>query len=277
MSDLHRTPPDEHPDGLLAGLVDGTLTPAEEAEVRSHLDGCERCREELRLAGSAHAALSGLSEIEPPWGLGRAAIEEARGGGGRTEWRRRATAGLAAAAAVALLVGVGVAVLHGGSSRKAAGGAAPAASPRAVASSAAPNAPNEAADNQPTIVQRPDLDYSKAGIARLAEQFASVSSVTAPPQPSVAPIPTIAPSFPSPVGSASGPAIAGASYTRDPVSCLNRARELPGGPPPIEVIEARFEGQPALIGIYLESTRRVAVWVAATDCTLLHYASQRIT
>lgn len=33
---------------LLAGLPDGTLAPAREAEVRAHLAGCRRCRRHLR-------------------------------------------------------------------------------------------------------------------------------------------------------------------------------------------------------------------------------------
>ncbi len=281
MSDLHRTPSNGHPDGLLAALVDGTLTTTEDVEVRSHLDGCERCREELRLARSARAALLGLAEIEPPWGLGRAAIEEARSSG-RVSWRRRATAGLAAAAAIALVVGLSVAVLQNGAGKDA-GRAAPAPSGAERGSSASPNAPSEAGveSSGPTVVHQ-DTNYSKRSIEGLARAVASSSKEGAPPEPTAAvqspAQPTAsAPPQPSPIGSGS---MAGDVYADDPVACLNRARDLPAGSPPVEIIEARFEGRPALIGIYRDEPARsggvVSIWVAASDCSLLHYAYQRI-
>ena len=44
-----------HPDDLLADYVDGTLDEGARADVDTHLLGCERCRDEVRLAASAKA------------------------------------------------------------------------------------------------------------------------------------------------------------------------------------------------------------------------------
>ncbi|HXJ64911.1 MAG TPA: anti-sigma factor, partial [Actinomycetota bacterium] len=113
MSDHLRPSDSAHPsDETLAGLVDGTLTVAERAELQAHLDGCERCRAEVGLADSAAKALRSLPELDAPWGLGRAAIEEAKKGVRPARARRFAAAAGIAAAAV-LAVGISVAVLRG--------------------------------------------------------------------------------------------------------------------------------------------------------------------
>src|SRR5207302_3319589 len=134
MSEHEGTPAPDHPSGLLAGLVDGTLTAAERAEVDAHLATCSSCREEVGLAAAARRALRDLPEVEAPLGVGRAADLEARRSAGRVQgggWRRRAGAAMAVAAAVALVAGLAVVVLRGGHQ-----GAGPAAAPAGVGSTA---------------------------------------------------------------------------------------------------------------------------------------------
>ena len=90
----------EHPQELLADLVDGRLSGEDLARVESHLSTCDRCTEEVALARSAVEALAAMPEEVAPFGVARAALREAAGGPkwwqGRTAWR---FAGAAAAAA----------------------------------------------------------------------------------------------------------------------------------------------------------------------------------
>ena len=54
-----------HPDDLLADYVDGTLDERARADVDTHLLGCARCRDEVRLAATAKAALVELERRHP--------------------------------------------------------------------------------------------------------------------------------------------------------------------------------------------------------------------
>ena len=68
-----------HPDDLLADYVDGTLDERARADVDTHLLGCERCRDEVRLAGTAKAALVELEDRPVPFGVtGRRASRRRR-------------------------------------------------------------------------------------------------------------------------------------------------------------------------------------------------------
>jgi hypothetical protein len=282
MSDDQRSSAPTHPDELLAGLVDGTLTGPERAEVQAHLDGCERCRTDVARAESARRALRGLPEADAPWGLGRAAIEESRRG--RREHRLRRLAPVAGVAAAAvLLVGLAFAVLRGpqgggNAASQALGGtngSAPAATP----------VQGESAH----LIQRVSRNYDSAAIDHLAasysssQRFAPTISRPASPAPSEAPAGS---SF----AASSGPSTAPQPAVRVPlsnedavVSCIDSAAGLGGRTRPVRVIEARFEEKPALIGIYLsgpgadQPADLLVVWVASRQCQLLHYASHRIT
>jgi hypothetical protein len=282
MSDTERPSASTHPDELLGGLVDGTLTPAERTEVRAHLDGCERCRGEIRLAESAREALRSLPEVEAPWGLGRTAIEEARKGRSRPTSRRWvAVAGIAAAAV--LLVGLSFAVLRGPQ------GSGNLSAPAAGAGDNAPSAAGtpRAGESSAPFIRREDKNYDQVTIQHLAASYSSrFSPMTQPP---AAPVPVPSPSEQRTDAFASAtPQGQGAtrrvslSDEESVVACIDSAAGLDRRARPDQVIAARFDEKPALIGIYLsgpgaeQPADLLVIWVASRDCQLLHYASHRI-
>ena len=84
----------EHPVDDLAAYALDALEPDEAERLRSHLDGCERCREELRWLRPAVDVLpASVPQLEPPRGLKRDLMRTARAEA-RAErggwWSRRA-------------------------------------------------------------------------------------------------------------------------------------------------------------------------------------------
>jgi len=289
MSDLRPPFDSAHPDEALAGLVDGTLTPAERAELQAHLDGCERCRAELALAESAAQALRSLPELDAPWGLGREAIAEAGKGAARPDRSRRFAMVAGIAAALILVVGLSVAVLrspNGGGNANSAG---------AVNTTGATSGPVPAgkifAPRAPVIVKS-TKNFSAEDVAGLATDYSARAArsssprATSPEFASAAPTSGAATSGPftsgitgggttagttgtagggtsAPAGS-SGPETSGAvglsgtSAQHDlaaqlgPVACVDRAAGYARSTLPVRVIDARYEEKPALIGIFLQ-------------------------
>jgi predicted anti-sigma-YlaC factor YlaD len=266
-----------HPDELLAGLVDGTLTPAERAELQTHLEGCERCRAEVRQAESASRALRALPEVEPPWGLGRPAVEESRKRRRAHRFRRLAPAAGVAAAAL-LLVGLAFAVLRGPQNSGLGNSAAPAEAGGAGRTPAASPAPEPSA--AAGLIKRESTNFDAKGIEHLAESYSASTSLPRVPQPQVQ-----APSTAPGGSSAPAPSAARAVSLADEdavVACIDSAAGLNPSTRPARVIAAQFEAKPALIGIYLsgpgadQPADLLVVWVASRECRLLHYASHRI-
>jgi len=99
-----------HPEELLAGFVDGTLSSQERTVVDAHLATCARCSGEVALATHARSALGSLAEVPAPMGIAAAALREAAGeraprrSARAPRWYR--FAGVAAAAAAALIVAI---------------------------------------------------------------------------------------------------------------------------------------------------------------------------
>jgi anti-sigma-K factor RskA len=63
----------------LAAYMLGALEPAEAAELERHLEGCERCREEMRwLAPAVHALPESVERQEPPKQLRQSLMAEVR-------------------------------------------------------------------------------------------------------------------------------------------------------------------------------------------------------
>jgi hypothetical protein len=260
-----------HPEELLASLVDGTLSPAERAEVEAHLAACSTCREELALARRAASALALLEEADVPVGLTSAIVRGARGGPGRfarTYWAIGATA---AAAAVVVLAWV---AFHGGGP----GGG----------SLAAQGGGSEASDAATVPVAVSTVNYDAAKILKLAGRLASGTTPEfdrlSPQSGSASAAATkagTAPAPSAPVPSSSTRSVVSSS-TSDPLPCLRKATGPLRGDHLIEVIQARFEGKPAYIAAYRhapgagEPPNLLTIWVAARQpaCTLLHYASQ---
>ena len=251
-----------HPDALLAEYVDGALAEGERAVVERHLDACERCREEVALARAARSALASVTEVPAPGDLGDAAIAEARrraagepgaaAPSGKPGWYRWAGAAAGIAAALLLLTLV---LPHLGTepAREAAGGAA-------AQSAAAPA----------TTVEAQNVDYDLAGVEALATSYRGGADATfAANQPG-----TQAPE-------ATGVTSARRIPYADAVACLDRAftpatgsQGLPGQL--VRVIQARFRGTPAILGVYLISpgagqpTDIVRVLVASSrGCSIL--------
>ena len=89
----------EHPADALSALLDGELSPQEEAAVQAHLVTCMTCRHEMEAVGVARLWMRALPPVEPPFGLYERMLMPYRPGR-----RRVAMAFVGAAAAVAAVL-----------------------------------------------------------------------------------------------------------------------------------------------------------------------------
>jgi hypothetical protein len=251
-----------HPEENLSGYVDGTLATDERAEVDAHLATCATCREEIELATGAVTVLRELPEVPVPFGTTRAVMAEAgkervsrarRSWGGRTQW----AAGLAAAAVLVAVVAVALPRVGREALTESAGGAGAAASPA--------RAPNmEAATSGAPLELQPKADYDAVKLERLADSSAlRAGSDTTLFAPSVKD------------GSA--------AHAEGAAACLAKPGGLTGQDRLVRLIQAKFQGRPAYVGVYLESPEagqpadRVVIWVVArSDCSILSFSSKRL-
>jgi Putative zinc-finger len=259
-----------HPEDLLAGYVDGTLDERERAAVNAHLLGCARCGVEVRQAEAARAVLAELENVPVPFGVTGPVLAEAgrrfeRRPGvvwGRFQW----AAGLAAAAALVVVVALNVGgedprdaaaperttVVAGGTG---AAGAAEAAIPGAIPFAG--------------LERQTDVNYDDAGIRAVASEAAGAVLAAEDAR-------------------GTQTALAGAvqeSKERTDLArdCVDRSGVRGPNDVLIRLIEARFEGTPAFIGVFSEgpgaaqAPDHIVVFVVATDdCRILSTASQRI-
>jgi anti-sigma factor RsiW len=258
-----------HPEDLLADYVGGTLDERERAAVDAHLPGCARCSAEVRQAEAARAALGELEDVPVPFGVTGPVLAEA----GRRFERRRGVAwgrfqwaaGLAAAAAFVVVVAVNI----GGEDSQNA--AAPERTTAVAGGTGAAGAEAAAPGVIPFagLERQTDVNYDEAGIRAVATEAAGavVAAEEAP-----------------------GTQAALASTVQDSKERTSLARECVDqsgvrGPNDvlIRLIEARFEGTPAFIGVYSEgpgagqTPDHIVVFVIAKDdCRILSTASQRI-
>jgi Putative zinc-finger len=246
----------DHPDELLAGLVDGSLDEQERTRVEAHLASCSECRRDLPLALRAAGAVSSLPEMDVPLGLTRAAVDQARAP--RTPSRMWAwVAAPAAAAVVALAVWAAVAGGGGGGG----GGAAPSAGGGGAGGTAAP-AP-EALDSR---VKVSNVNFDQPKIQALADRLSSRGARTE--------------------ALGGGPKRAAGSADKafaqsDPIACVRATARPTKNDELFEVLVAKFEGTPAYIAVFLhrpgagQPPSLLAIWVASQNgCRLLHYASE---
>jgi anti-sigma factor RsiW len=91
--------PADHPGDALSALLDGELSPADEAAVQAHLVACRPCRHDMEAAKVARLWVRALPPVEPPFGLYERMLQPYLPGR-----RRVAMAFLGAAAAVAAVV-----------------------------------------------------------------------------------------------------------------------------------------------------------------------------
>jgi hypothetical protein len=259
-----------HPEDLLADYVDGSLSSQDSAVVEAHLASCQRCRDEAALARGAVSALRSLPEATAPAGLGQAAIEEAGGAGSTASpipeaaassaSRRHRFLAVAAAAAVVAVIAISLSRLT--QTNHTAGSADIGAS--AEGSNTA-GGPGSNAKSLSLEIQQTDYDPTTAGKLATAAAMAAIRGPGAP-----TPAPT------------DQPHASGSADTQTALSCLQKAFTGFSGDP-IRLIQARFQGKAAYIGVYKEGpsaalpSGTVSVRVVAVDgCSLLSYTSAKI-
>lgn len=249
-----------HPEGSLAGYVDGTLPQHDRAAVDTHVAGCDRCRGEVRLARGARAALGALPEVPAPPGIAVRALEEAgagraaRAADGTPRWYR--FAGIAAAAAAALFVLTLVLPHVGQETRNSS-----AEKHDSAGSGGLVSGPVAAAATQ---IEIQHTNYDSASLEALATSYAA-QDVGAQANASTVP-------------SATGTQ----RQTSRALRCVVHSAPDESGQL-ARVIKARFEGGPAYLAVFLEGpgagqpADAVSIWVfSANDCSILSFSSAQL-
>ena len=234
-----------HPYEQLADLVDGTLDEDDRAGVQAHLDTCASCREDVAHASAGREAARSLPRDTAPADLHRRVIVAAGGRGhAAPTWYR--WAGVAAAAAVVVAIAIALPNVGGGNK-----GAEEDSAARVAVGAAA----QDAGSGAPEVV---DKNYGAKDLQRLASAVASDTATA-----------ETAPQFAQADSAAAG--CVGKAFKGQPLGQLTR------------LIQAKFEGRPAYIAVYLEGpgagepADTAAVWAAAKDdCSILSFASARI-
>jgi Putative zinc-finger len=248
-----------HPLDQLAPFVDGSLPPAERADVERHLDSCPRCRYEVALSTEARAALRELPEVSTPPGLGDAALvemaqrERTSAAGGRPRWTR--VVPLAAAAVLVGVLAITLPRIGGGADDS--GGVAASAPERAAASPGPLRLEVQATDYDPDSLGAAAREFAVAQRGE-TEDAGALGGATASPAPV---------------------SLAGPSKTEAALTCLRTAfPDFPGRP--VRLIRASFEGTPAYLAYVLEgpgagqAPDTVSIWVAsAHDCSILSFST----
>jgi anti-sigma factor RsiW len=279
-----------HPTDLLADYVRGALGERERAGVEAHLRRCRRCAGEVALAATSRRALAAMSQEPSPSGLHDAAIDEARRGaattggrvasiengpGGRDAHPRTSRAGRWTQWAAAAGVAAAIALLALTLPRAGNPGTqmAPAAGP-ALAESGGPSL----RDLRPASgVQTTNTNYDSGALVSLAAAYVPAAPTGFAASGSQTAAQAADGASPAALGSTSNgangfePALLGTA-----TKCLSRAFENSVVGRPVRVIEARFEGTPAFVGVYVSGPSasqppdRVNVYVAAkAGCTIL--------
>jgi anti-sigma factor RsiW len=249
-----------HPEELLAGYVDGSLTDKERAVVDAHLATCARCREEAELSSRAMVVLRSLPDEPVPFGvtnpvtaeLGRRMRRPAR-----LPWRARLQwgAGIAVAACLVLLAVLTLPKLGGGANDAAGGGG--------VAGAVRETGPKlEAAPTAAPSLERQDTDYRADTLRPLLQDIPASDRQSYSAQDAT----TVA-------RGAAGVAL----------RCVRQGADVRPTDVLVRLIDARFDGTPAYIAVFLEGpgagqpATEAIVWVVRKDgCSLLSFASTRI-
>jgi hypothetical protein len=247
-----------HPEDRLADYVDGTLDLPDRAAVDAHLATCGRCRGEVTAATAARSALVALPEVAPPVGIASVALEAA--GATRVSRAKRPVAepprwyrfaGVAAAAAAALLL-VTLVLPHIGTG----GGAQP------VSERAADNT-SGGGPKLASALEIQDIDYDQASLTTLVASFSSAAQTSTTP------------SAPGPMVGAASSATGTPQQTHRALACVAKAVPAEQGTL-TRLIQARFEGKPAYIAVFLDGpgagqpADSAAVWVISTKgCSIL--------
>ena len=245
-----------HPEELLAGYVDGTLSAQERAVVETHVAGCSKCSRDIAMASSARSALRDLHDVPAPEDIGSLAIQEASGHrgapgvGGTPRWYR--VGGLVAAVAAGLLVftlvlpRIGQSDDAGGDQRELSAAAGDTEAGKLSAASG---------------IEISHENYDNTSLTALISSLAagdsaggSMAAASAPPIPL---------------------ATGGQAQVNKALACIVRSAPDETGDLK-RLIRARFEGTPAYLAIFTEgpgagqAADRAIIWVFATDdCRIL--------
>jgi len=246
-----------HPEELLAGYVDGSLSAQERAVVETHAAGCSKCSRDIAMASSARSALRDLRDVPAPEDIGSMAIQEASGhrgapgvGGTSPRWYR--VGGLVAAVAAGLLVftlvlpRIGQSDDAGGDQRELSAAAGDTEAGKLSAASG---------------IEISHENYDNTSLTALISSLAagdsaggSMAAASAPPIPL---------------------ATGGQAQVNKALACIVRSAPDETGDLK-RLIRARFEGTPAYLAIFTEgpgagqAADRAIIWVFATDdCRIL--------
>jgi hypothetical protein len=255
-----------HPEELLAGYVDGTLSAQERAAVEAHIAGCARCGREIGLATSARSALRSLEEVPAPEDIGSLAIQEASGSRaapaaeGTPRWYR--VGGLVAAVAAGLLVFTLV-LPHIGQNgdESSEGGQTALSGPERDAEVGKLGTPSSG-------IEIRHENYDNTSLTALITSYAGEDS-----------------SAGGAMGAASAPpapATGSQEQVDKALACV--VRSVPNDSGDLRrLIRARFEGAPAYLAVFTEGpgagqpADTVTVWVLATnDCRILSFSSGQL-
>jgi anti-sigma factor RsiW len=251
-----------HPEELLAGLVDGSLSPKERAVVDAHVATCARCSGEVALAARARSALGSLAEVPAPPGIAARALREAgaarapRRSGHAPGWYRFAGAAAAAAAALLVLILFLPRIGNNASSAEIA---------KQNGDVTAGSAGTSATARVASALEIQNTNYDNASIGVLAASFATASSGAA---------------------SSSGPEMAAnqasSQQTQKALACITRSAPKEHGQL-VRLIQAKFNGSPAFISAFLEGPGAnqppdsVTIWVFSTkSCAILSSSFARL-
>jgi hypothetical protein len=247
-----------HPEELLAGYEDGTLSPQDRAAVERHLTSCRRCSRDVELASDARTALRDLASVPAPAGIADLALAEAgvraakeSQGAETPRWYR--WGGIAAAVAATLLVLTLVLPKIGGTS-----GSADRAAQPAAAEGTGPNA-------APVRLEITHTNYDSDSLTTLATDFAAAKASTG-----------VAPEVPG-----GGPTFASEEQTRKAAACIQKSWGQLGSQ--VRLLQASFGHEPAYLGFYEQGpgegqpTNAVMIAVvSAGSCNPLSLTSARL-
>lgn len=264
----------EHPEELLAEYVEGSLGPDDRARVESHMATCVSCREEVALAGSARQVLGALPELDVPAGTTWPVVQRA----GQRRRRLpslspRAAWATAGAAAVAAAVIGGFIVVGGprqlaGERTDSAGMEAPQES---MAEDQAGPAPSQATA-YPTF-RSSTRNYNGTTLGSLARDLTREAKTA------------LDEGFPEPPARfyTQTAFLSTGDRTRRALSCVAKAVSPDRSLAPFTVVAAKFDGEPAYIGAFLQADRpdrpyrQLSVYVVSRDgCALRSFARQQL-
>jgi hypothetical protein len=280
----------EHPEELLADYVERTLGADDRARVEEHLATCERCRDEVQLAGQARAALLSLPELEAARGIPLAVRRRTRRAPTQTQSRTLRVVG-AAAVAAALVAGGIFAVSNLGTSDLATPGQADSEATQGAGGGSVSDgesggvtaAQDEATKGTPVpsaflaappvlpIYKESDREYDPSSLAPFARklrddaQFAIDSGLA----------PNATAFFSDFDPEAFGPTV------RQAIGCV--LADVPPSQPvvPYKIEAASFQGIPAYVAAFLQGPTpeepydRIVIWVVDREgCGLLSLANQ---